>query len=60
MKELTMSEVDLVSGGSRSGLVTIVPDSHGVVTLAFVFNPDLDNRIFGTDTAKQEKEYPPY
>jgi len=59
MKELLMSEVELVSGGSR-GWVNIVPDSNGGVTLAFHFNPDLDNRVFGTDSTKKEKEVNPW
>jgi LEA14-like dessication related protein len=54
MNELLMSEVELVSGGSRAW-VNIVPDSNGGVTLAFHFNPDLDNRVFGTDTKKQDR-----
>ena len=59
MKELTVSEVEFVSGGSR-GWVSIVPSGPSGANRQYHSNPDLDNRMFGTDSTKKEKELNPW
>ena len=59
MNELLMSEVELVSGGSR-GWVNIIPSVPNGANRQYHSNPDLDNRRFGTDSTKKEKEVNPW